>query len=58
MRSNRYRPILVILIVVAAAFILLRLIGVGGLNEANFETQRTSPLQIQHAIKQTTCPAW
>ena len=32
MRSNRYRPILVILIIIVAAFLLLKLVGVGGLN--------------------------
>ena len=55
MRSNRYRPILVILIIVVAAFLLLKLVGVGGLNEANFETQRNAKLrsEIQHAVSQT-----
>lgn len=55
MRSNRYRPILVILIIVVAAFLLLKLVGVGGLNEANFESQRNAKLrsEIQHAVSQT-----
>ena len=55
MRSNRYRPILLILAVIVAAFILLKLVGVGGLNEANFETQRNAKLrsEIQHAVNQT-----
>ena len=55
MRSNRYRPILVILVIVAAAFLLLKMVGVGGLNEANFESQRNAKLrsEIQHAVSQT-----
>ena len=55
MRSNRYRPILVILIVIVAAFLLLKLVGVGSLNEANFESQRNAKLrsEIQHAVSQT-----
>ena len=55
MRSNRYRPIRVILIIIVAAFLLLKLVGVGGLNEANFESQRNAKLraEIQHAVGQT-----
>lgn len=55
MRSNRYRPILVIVIVIVAAFLLLKLVGVGGLSEANFENQRNAKLrsEIQHAVSQT-----
>ena len=55
MRSNRYRPILVILVIIVAAFLLLKLVGVGSLNEANFENQRNAKLrsEIQHAISQT-----
>ena len=32
MRSNRYRPILVIVLVLVAAFLILRFAGVGGLD--------------------------
>lgn len=55
MRSNRYRPILVILVIIAAAFLLLKLVGVGGLNEANFENQRNAKLrsEMQRAVAQT-----
>ena len=55
MRSNRYRPILVIVVIIVAAFVLLRLMGVGSLNEANFESQRNAKLrsEIQHAVSQT-----
>ncbi len=55
MRSNRYKPILVILAIVVGAFILLKLVGVGGLSESNFENQRNAKLrsEIQHAVSQT-----
>ena len=55
MRSNRYRPILVILLIVVAAFVLLKLVGVGGLSESHFENQRNVKLrsEIQHAVSQT-----
>ena len=55
MRSNRYRPLLVILLVVIAAVLLLKMVGVGGLNESNFENQRNARLraEVQHAVSQT-----
>ena len=55
MRSNRYRPILVIVAVIVAAFLLLKLVGVGDLSEASFEYQRNAKLrsEIQHAVSQT-----
>lgn len=55
MRSNRYKPILVILAIIVGAFILLKLVGVGGLSESNFESQRNAKLrsEIQHAVSQT-----
>ncbi|MEA4997810.1 MAG: hypothetical protein VB087_00285 [Candidatus Limiplasma sp.] len=55
MRSNRYRPILVIVLIIVAAFVLLKLVGVGGLSEAHFESQRNAKLrsEIQHAVSQT-----
>ena len=55
MRSNRYRPILVILPVIVAAFVLLKLVGVGDLSEASYESQRDAKLrsEIQHAVSQT-----
>lgn len=50
--SGRLRPILIILLVLLAAFLLLRFTGVGGLNEANFENQRNAKLrsEAQHAV--------
>ena len=55
MRSNRYRPILVILLVILAAFLLFKFVGVGGLNEGNFESQRNAKLrsEMQHAMSNT-----
>lgn len=52
MRSNRYKPILVIVLVLVAAFLIFKFAGVGGLNEANFEAQRNAKLrsEVQHAI--------
>ena len=52
MRSNRYKPILIILLVLLAAFLLFKFTGVGGLNEANFESQRNAKLrsEVQHAV--------
>ena len=51
-RSNRYKPILIILLVLLAAFLLFKFTGVGGLNEANFENQRNAKLrsEVQHAV--------
>ena len=55
MRSNRYRPFLIILAVILAAFLLLKLLGVGGINEGNFESQRNAKLrsEMQHAVSTT-----
>jgi len=55
MRSNRYRPVLTILVIIAAAFLLLKLVGVGGLNETNFENQRNAKIrsEMQRAVAQT-----
>lgn len=52
MRSNRYRPILVIVVLLLAAFLLFKFVGVGGLNEENFETQRNAKIrgEMQHAV--------
>ena len=51
-RSNRLRPILLILLVLGAAFAFFRLAGVGGLNESNYMTQRDLNLrrEAQQAI--------
>jgi hypothetical protein len=55
MRSNRYRPIVMILVILVAAVLLLKVVGVGGLNEANFENQRNAKIrsEMQRAVAQT-----
>ncbi|MCE5344095.1 MAG: hypothetical protein LLF96_11020 [Eubacteriales bacterium] len=55
MRSNRYRPILVIVGIIIVAFLMLKLVGVGGMSETNFESQRNAKLrsEVQHAVSQT-----
>lgn len=52
MRSHRYRPILIILLVLLAAFLIFKVAGVGGINEGNFEAQRNTRLrsEVQHAV--------
>ncbi|MDD3412211.1 MAG: hypothetical protein PHY12_15505 [Eubacteriales bacterium] len=55
MRSNRYRPILAIVLVLVVAFALFKLVGVGELNQSNFESQRNAKLrsEIRQAVTQT-----
>ena len=50
--ASRYRPILIIVLVLVAAFIIFKVAGVGGINESNFEAQRNSRLrsEVQHAV--------
>ena len=52
MRSHRYRPILIILLVLLAAFLIFKVAGVGGINESNYEAQRNTRLrsEVQHAV--------
>ena len=52
MRSNRYRPILIILLILLAAFLIMRFTGVGGLDAGNFESQRNARIrsEMQHAM--------
>lgn len=49
--GSRMKPLLVILCVLAAAFLIFKLAGVGGINEGNFEAQRNAKLrsEVQHA---------
>ena len=51
-RSSRLRPILIIVLVLVAAFLIFRAAGVGGINEGNFEAQRNSKLrsEMQSAV--------
>lgn len=51
-RSSRLKPILVIVLVLLAAFLIFKAAGVGGINEGNFEAQRNSKLrsEVQSAV--------
>ncbi|MDD3335741.1 MAG: hypothetical protein PHI98_09560 [Eubacteriales bacterium] len=55
MRSNRYRPILIILLVLLVAFLIMRFTGVGSLDTGNFESQRNARIrsEMQHAMSST-----
>ncbi|MBQ7867391.1 MAG: hypothetical protein IJ354_04515 [Clostridia bacterium] len=46
-RSDRLKPILVIVLVLLAAFLIFKATGVGGINEGNFEVQRNSKLRSE-----------
>jgi len=46
-RSHRYRPILIIVLVLVAAFLIFKFAGVGGINEGNFETTRNNELTAE-----------
>jgi len=50
--ASRFKPLLVIVIVLAAAFLIFKLAGFGGINEGNFEAQRNAKLrsEVQHAV--------
>jgi hypothetical protein len=54
MRSHRYQPILVILLLIIAVVVILKLVGVGSLNEGNYEQQRNARLrnEAQSAVTQ------
>lgn len=51
-RSRRFMPILLIALVLLAAFLIFKVAGVGGINEGNFEQQRNNQLrsEVQHAV--------
>ena len=51
-RSSRLKPILMIVLVLLAAFLIFKAAGVGGINEGNFEAQRNSRLrsEVQSAV--------
>lgn len=50
--ASRLRPIILIVMVLVAAFLIFKVAGVGGINEGNFEAQRNSELrsEVQHAL--------
>ena len=54
MRSHRYQPILVIALIIVAVVIILKLVGVGSLDEGNYERQRNARLrsEAQNAVTQ------
>ena len=54
MRSHRYQPLLVIAVIIIAVVIILKLVGVGSLDEGNYERQRDARLrsEVQNAVSQ------
>jgi len=44
---SRLRPIILIILILLAAFLIFKVSGVGGINEGNFETQRNSELRSE-----------
>ena len=54
MRSHRYQPIIILVLIIAAVFVILKLAGVGSLNESNYEQQRDQRLnsEAQSAVDQ------
>lgn len=55
MRSNRYRPILILALIVIAVVLIVKFVGGNGLDQGNFEDQRNAKLrsEMQHAVSQT-----
>ncbi len=55
MKSNRFRPLLILAVLGLAVFLIIKLAGGGGLNEANFENHRNAKIrsEMQHAVSQT-----
>lgn len=51
-RFSRLRPVLVIVLVLVAAFLIFKMAGVGGVTAGNFEAQRNSALrsEVQMAV--------
>lgn len=54
MRSHRYQPILIIIVLIIAVVIILKLVGVGSLDEGTYERQRSARLrsETQNAVTQ------
>lgn len=54
MRSHRYQPVLVIVVLIIAVVVILKLVGVGSLDEGNYERQRNARLrsETQNAVTQ------
>lgn len=55
MKNNRFRPLLILAALIVVAILVVKLVGVGGLNEQNFENQRNARIrsELQHAVSQT-----
>ena len=47
MRSHRYQPVLIIVLLIIAVVIVLKLVGVGSLDQANYESQRNNRLRSE-----------
>ncbi len=45
--TNRMKPVLIIVLILVAAFLIFKAAGVGGINEGNFETQRNNELRSE-----------
>lgn len=54
MRSHRWQPVVVIVLIIIAVVIILKLAGVGSLDEGNYERQRNARLrsEMQNAVTQ------
>lgn len=50
--ASRLKPIILIVLVLVAAFLIFKVAGVGGINEGNFQVQRNSELrsEMQNAL--------
>lgn len=55
MKTNRWRPILILVVLVALILLIVKLFSGGGLNEENFEAQRNAKLrsEMRLAVTQT-----
>ena len=45
--ASRIKPIILIVLILLAAFLIFKVSGVGGINESNFEAQRNSELRSE-----------
>jgi hypothetical protein len=54
MRSHRWQPVVAIFVLIVAVIIVLKLVGVGSLDEGNYERQRNARLrsEAQNAVTQ------
>jgi hypothetical protein len=54
MRSHRWQPVVAIVLIIIAVVVILKLVGVGSLDESNYERQRNARLrsESQNAVTQ------